>query len=172
MSNFCRSLDLSLINSEIELDLKWTKNCVIAEVSRTFRAVDPNDDPVVYELVIATAGATFQINNAKLYVPVVTLSVNDKIKFLENTKQVSKRAISLNKYRSEITTQPKNDNFDYLIDPTFRNINSLFVPSFKNGDDDPTRDYSEKYYIPLVEIRDFNALIDNKPFFDHPVKNK
>ena len=115
---------------------------------------------------------TFQINNAKLYVPVVILSINDNIKFLENIKQGFKRTISWNKYRSEITTQPKNNNLDYLIDPTFRNINRLFVLSFKNGDNDPTRSSFDKYYMPLVEIKDFNALIDNKPFFDQSVKHK
>ena len=61
-------------------------------------------------------GATFQISNTKLYVPVVTLSIDDNIKFLENIKQEFKRTISWNKYRSEITTQPKNNNLDYLID--------------------------------------------------------
>ena len=48
----------------------------------------------------------------------------------------------------------------------------MFVLSFKNGNDDPSRDVFDKYYMPLVEIKDFNALIDNKPFFDQPVKNK
>ena len=51
-----------------------------------------------------------------------------------------------------------------MTDPTFRNINSLFVLSFKNSDDDLKRNPFRKYYIPLVEITDFNALIDNKPF--------
>ena len=111
------------------------------------------------------------ISSTKLYLAVVTLSINDKIKFLKNIKQGFKRTISLNKYRSEITAQTKN-NLDYLIDPIFRNINRLFILSFKNGNDNPTRDSSEKYYIPLVEIKDFNALIDNKSFFDQPVKNK
>ena len=46
----------------------------------------------------------------------------------------------------------------------------MFVLLFKNGDDNPTRDSFDKYYIPLVEIKDFNAFIDNKPFFDQPVK--
>ena len=121
---------------------------------------------------IQTTAATFQINNAKLYVPGVTLSINDHMKFLENIKQRFKRLISWYKYRSEITTQTKNNNLDYLIDPTFRNINSLFVLSFKNGNNDPTRDSFDKYYIPLVEIKDFNALIDNKPFYDQPIKSK
>ena len=103
--------------------MKWTKNCVISEISRTVRAVNANDNPVVYELVTATTRAKFKINNAKLYVPVVTFSIYDNIKFLENIKQGFKRTISWNKYKYEITTQPKNNILDYLIDPTFRNIN-------------------------------------------------
>ena len=42
----------------------------------------------------------------------------------------------------------------------------------KNVDDNSTRYSFDRYYMPLVEIKDFNALIDNKPFFDRPVKNK
>ena len=64
-------------------------------------------------------------NNAKLFVPVVTLFMNDNIKFLENIKQGFKITISWNKHRSEIATRPKTNNLDYLIDPTFRNINRL-----------------------------------------------
>ena len=68
--------------------------------------------------------------------------------------------------------QQQNNSLDYLIDPIFRNINRLFVLSFKNGNDDPTRDSFNRYYMPSVEIIDFIPLIDNKPFFDYPVKNK
>ena len=53
-----------------------------------------------------------------------------------------------------------------MIDPTFRNINRLFVLSFKNGNSASTRDSSNKYYMPLIETKNFNALIDSKPFFD------
>ena len=59
-----------------------------------------------------------------------------------------------------------------MIDPTFKNINRLFVLSFKNSDNTPTRNYFDKYYIPLVEIKDFYVLIENKPFFDIPMYNK
>ena len=76
------------------------------------------------------------ITGTKLYVPVVALFIDDNIKFLENIKQGFKRTVSWNKYRSEITTQTKNNNLDYLIDQTFRNINRLFVLSFKNGNDE------------------------------------
>ena len=51
-------------------------------------------------------------------------------------------------------------------------MNRSFVLSFKNGDDDPMRDSFDEYYKPLVEIKDVNKLIDNKPTFDHPVKSK
>ena len=59
-----------------------------------------------------------------------------------------------------------------MIDLTFRNINRLFVLSFKYSGNDLKTDYFDKYYIPLVEIKDFNALLNNKPVFDQPVKNK
>ena len=100
-TNFWRSLDLPLINCEIELDLKWTKNCVTSGLSRTFRVVDPNANLAEFEVVTATTGASFQINKAKLYVPVVTLSINDNIKILENIKQGFKITIFWKKYRSE-----------------------------------------------------------------------
>ena len=48
----------------------------------------------------------------------------------------------------------------------------MFILSFKSGNDDPKRNLFDRYYLPLIEIKDFNALIDNKPFFDQPVKNK
>ena len=86
---------------------------------------NPDVNPPVQEMpAIQTTSATFQINNVKLYVPVFTLSINDNIKFLENNNRIT---ISWSKCRSEIITQPKNNNLYYLIDPTFRNIDRLFV---------------------------------------------
>ena len=99
---------------------------------------------------IQTTTSIFQINNAKLYVPVVTFSINDNINFLENIKQGFKRTISWDKYKYEITTQTKTNNVDYLIDPMFRNINRLAL-SFKNGNDDTTGGSFDKYYMALVE---------------------
>ena len=112
------------------------------------------------------------ITCTKLYVLVVTLPLNDNIKFLQNINKVFKTTISWNKYRSEITTQTQNNNLYYIIDPTFRNINGLLALSFTNGNDDPMRDSFDKCYMPLAEIKYFNALIENKPFFDQSVKSK
>ena len=80
--------------------------------------------------------------------------------------------MSLNKYKSEMTTWPKNNNLDNLIDPTFGDINRLFVLSFKNGDDDPSRNSFDDCYFPLVKIKDFNALISDKSFFGSTGKKK
>ena len=68
--------------------------------------------------------------------------------------------------------QPKNSNFNFLINSVFRSINRLFVFSFKNGSDNPTRNFFDKYFMLFVEIKGFNALIDNKQVFDQPGKNK
>ena len=43
---------------------------------------------------------------------------------------------------------------------------------FKDDDNYPTRNFFDVYYMLLVKIKVFNALIDNKPFFDQPVKSK
>ena len=69
LSNFWKSLVLPLINCEVELDLKWPKNCVLIEDGSYI--IDKN----------------FVITSAKLYFPVVTLSINYNIKFFENIKQ-------------------------------------------------------------------------------------
>ena len=102
LSNFWRSLDLPLINCEMEIDLSRSKECIKSEISITSRiGGNPHARPPVQATEARqTTGATFQTSNAKLYVLVVTLSINDNIKFLENMKQGFKRTISWNKYRS------------------------------------------------------------------------
>ena len=78
---------------------------------------------------------------------------------------------------SQITIQPRNNNINYLIDPTFTNVNRLFVLSFQGiaGENNPTKDYRSlfwRYYVPNARIKDFNVLIDGEGFFDMPVKNE
>ena len=76
-----------------------------------------------------------------------------------------------------MSNQTKNSNLNYLIDPTFTNVNRLFVLSFKNGENDDDENESVRtsfktYYVPKVGVKDFGILIDGKPFFEILVKNK
>ena len=87
--NFLRFPDLPLINCEIELDLSWTKDCVFIEYHNNI------------------TGVNVMITSTKFYVLVVTLSINDNIKFLEKINPGFKRTVSWSKYRSEIKTQTK-----------------------------------------------------------------
>ena len=71
-----------------------------------------------------------------------------------------------------MTIQPKNNNLNYLIDPTFMNVNRLFVLSFPRNNNTDSRYCFSNYYVPKVEINDFNVLTDEKSFFDLPGKNE
>ena len=100
------------------------------------------------------------------------MSKENETKLLEQLKTGFKRTIKWKKYRSQMTIQPQNNNLNYLIDPTFTNVNRLFVLSFSRNNNTDNRDSFSDYYVPNVEIRDFNVLIDEKIFFDLPVKNE
>ena len=71
-----------------------------------------------------------------------------------------------------MTVQPQNNNLDYLIDTAFTNVNRFFVLSFRRANASDDRDSFSDYYIPNVEIKDMNVLIDGKSFIDLPVKMK
>ena len=122
LSNFWRSLNIPLINCEVELILNWSKNCVLADMT-----VNAAANPAI----VAPTGLEFKITDTKLYVPVVTLSKENDIKLLEQLKTGFKRTVKWNKYRSQVTIKNNNDNLSYLIDPTFTNVNRLFVLSFE-----------------------------------------
>ena len=92
LSYFWRSLDLTLINCEIKLNFAWSKYCVISNIWRT-----PEVDGASPTDASKTTAALFQANNARLSLPVVTLSINDNIKFLTNVKQGFKRTSSWDK---------------------------------------------------------------------------
>ena len=107
-------MNIPLISCEVSLELKWDKNCVI-----TSNQVGQNLDG---GNTAAPTGATFAINDCKLYVPVVTLSKDDEIKLLTNLKSGFSREIIWKKYRSQMTTEAINKKLNILIDPTFTNV--------------------------------------------------
>ena len=168
LSNFWRHLDIPLINCEVELILTWFKSCVLIDIST--REVNYGANPVVYE-IDNPENATFKITDVKLFVPFVILSKENDIQLSEQLKTGFKITIKWNKYTLQMSIQPQNNNLNYLIDPTFTNVNRLFVLSFPRSNNTDSRYYFSNYYVPKVKVNDFNVLIDGKSFFDLPVKN-
>ena len=138
--------------------MSWYKECVL--VGRAHRGPPA-------PAINSPTSAKSEITDCKLYVPVVTLSAENDNKLLEQLKP-GFRSIKWNKYMSQMSNQNKKNNLNYLIDPTFSNVNRLFVLSFENEDD---RTSYYKYYVPSVEIKDYNVLIDGNAFFELPIKN-
>ena len=114
----------------------------------------------------------FAITDTKLYVPVVTLSKENDTKLLEQLKSGFKKTIKWNKCRSKMNIHPQNNNLNYLIDPTFPNVNKSFVLSFKTRIISDDRDSFSDYYVSNVGIKDFCVLNDGKSFLDLPVRNE
>ena len=168
LSNFWRHLDMPLINCEVELILTWLKNCVL--IDKSTREANYGADPNVCE-IDNPENATFKIADVKLFVPVVTLSKENDIKLLEQLKTGFKRTIKWNKYRSQMSIHPQNNYLNYLIDPTFTNVNRVFVLSLPRNNNTDSRYAFSNYYVPEVKVNDFNVLIGGKSFFDLSVKN-
>ena len=112
LSNFWRTLEMPLINCEVELILNWSANCVIIYTNVN------NQVP------------TFTITETNLYVPVVTLSTQDNSKLLPQLKSGFKRTISWNKYISKPELLAQNANLNHLIELSFQGVNRLFVLAF------------------------------------------
>ena len=113
LSNFWWIFEMPLINCETSLQFKWSRNCIIVAGTKN------NENP------------TFQINDTKVYVPVVTLLTEENINRLKQLESGLKRTINWNKYLAKTTNQTQNRYLDCLIDPDFLGVKRLFVLSFK-----------------------------------------
>ena len=98
LSKFWKTLEMSLINCEVELILTWSANCVL---------IYTNVDIQV---------PTFTITETNLYVPVVTLSTQDTAKLLQQLKTSFKRTISWNKDLQKPDLITQNANLNHLIE--------------------------------------------------------
>ena len=117
LSKFWRTLEMPLINCEVNLILTWSSKCVLIATA------NPNQN------------ATFAITDTKLYLPVVTLSTQENTKFLQQLKSCFKRVINWNKYLSKPELLAQNPNLNHLVEPSFQGVNRLFVLAFENDDD-------------------------------------
>ena len=161
LGNFWRALNIPLINCEVSLELKWDENCIITSLEQRDTGGGNRDN--------APTGAMLVINNCKLYVPAVTLSKDNDFKLLTNLKSGFKRVIIWNKYRSQMTTEAINNNLNILIDPTFTNVNKLFVLAYRTAVD---RQSFSQFYLPRVMVKDCNVIIDKLSFFSMPIKTE
>ena len=89
-------------------------------------------------------------------------------KLLPQLKSRFKRTISWNKSLPKPELLAQNANLNHLIEPSFQGVNRLFVLAFEA---DAQRISNKRYYIPNVEIKDYNVMIDGKIFFDERKKN-
>ena len=137
---------MPLINFEIELILTLSRNCALADL--IVRDAGNNNDPPA---IVPPTGLEFRIANAKLYIPVVTLSTENDKKLLEQLKSGFERTIKQNKCRSQLTIQSNNNNLNYQIDPTFTKVNRLFVLLFARNDEGDHRDSFSYYYVPNLK---------------------
>ena len=147
LSNFWRTLEMPLINCEVNLLLTWSSTCVITE---------------------SDGAGTFKITDIKLYVPEVTLSIQENAKFLQQLKSGFKRVINWNKYLSRPELIRRNPNLNHLVEPSFQGVNRLFVLPFENDDD---RISHSEYYLSNVEKKDYIIMINEENFFDQPIRN-
>ena len=114
LSNFWRSLEMPLINSKVELSLKWYETCLLTTV---------------------TTG-TFEITDAKFYVPIVTLSVEDNSKLIELLNKGFKRSIYWNEYKItpnkivEIAAINEEKYIRELLDSSCQGVKRLFVLAY------------------------------------------
>ena len=111
LSSFFRSLEMPLINCKIKLSLTWKRECVLS--------TDAGD-------------AVFIINDTKIYVPVVTLSKEDKKDFIEQQNKGFQVSIYWKEYKTKGLTENANANdFKYItLDPSFQGVNRLFVMAY------------------------------------------
>ena len=156
LSNFWRSLEMSLINCKVELSLNWIERCVLT-VANT---------------------ATFKITDAKFYVPVFTLSAEDNAKLSKLLREWFKRSVYWGKYKVidnipvQIATQNEGKHIRELLDSCWQRVKRLFVLADNNKEgDNQVSIESYKKFLPRVKIENYNIEIDGKNFDDQPIND-
>ena len=153
LSSFFRSLEMPLINCKIKLYLTWKKECVLS-----------NQD----------GNAVFIINDTKLYVPVFTLSKEDNKDFIERQNKGFQRSIYWNEYKTKEQTENADANATKYInlDPSFQGVNRLLLMVYSREDDNQaTRNGQRKYYLPRIDFKKYNVIIDGRNVYDNPIKS-
>ena len=140
---------MPLINCKIELSLKWYERCLLT-VANT---------------------ATFKITDAKLYVPIVTLSAEDNVKLSKLLGEGFKRPIYWNQYKViPNKTYNANEYIRELLDSSYQGIKRSFVLVYDNANG-ITANSHRKYFLPRIKIENYNIEIDGRNFYDQSIND-
>ena len=123
--------------------------------------------------------ATFEITDAKLYVPIVTLSIEDNAKLSKLLGEGFKRSIYWNKYKVidngvvEIADNNEEKYIREILNSSYQGVKRLFVLTYYNtkGNNHVSIDSSKKYFVPRVKIENYNIEIDGRNFYDQPIND-
>ena len=141
--------DFLLINSETELILKWTEDCALSEkATRKFKAQTQNPAQDAVPAINRPKDLKFSVTDCNLFVPVVTLQTEYQNQLYKELKTGISIDFTWSKYRSQMINQTATNNLNFLIDPTFNNVNRSFVLAFPKEED---RKSFSKHYTPTVE---------------------
>ena len=150
LSNFWRSLEIPLINCKVELSLKWNENSILPS---------------------AGTAPTFTITDTKLYVPVVTLKIEDNAKLSELLNKGFERSVYWNKYKAVLTNYAADSYIRERLDVSFQGVNKLFVLPYASGNNVTNENSYRKYFLPRVKIENYNIEIDGRKFYDQPIND-
>ena len=159
---------MPLINSKVELSLKWIENCVLtsAEIG-----ADANNT--------GAYSATFRITEAKLHVPIATLSAEDNAKLLKLLSNGFERPIYWNKHKVidnkvvEIAAANGEKYIRELLDSSWQGVKRLFVLAYNNkeGDDKVFVDFFKKYFLPRFKFENYRIEIGGRNFYDQSIND-
>ena len=146
---------MPLINSKIHLELNCSKDCAMLTIADT----------------------TFKIKNTKLYVPIVPLLSKDNVKLVKLLEEGFKRPVYWNEYQTKIESRNLGNNnlTRFPLDASFQGVRRLFVLAFDNTDNGAKkveRNSHTKYFLPRVNISNYNVLIDGRNFYDQPINDE
>ena len=153
LSNFLKSLEMSLINCKAELKLKWIKYCVLSAAGKD------NDNDKNNNII-------FNIKDAKLHVPVATLSARDNQELSKRLSKGFERSVYWNEYKTKSDNKNMTNEYRYFIKSNFVGVNRLFVLIYSNQDNNSKRFKTKRYYLLKGIINNYNDIINGKNFYD------
>ena len=118
--------------------------------------------------------STFAITDAKIYVPVVTLSIEDNAKLSKLLSEGLKRSVYWNKYKIfSNKTYNKNNYIRDLLDASYHGVKRLFVLAYRDrgGANRVKADSHRRYFLPRVKIENYNIEIDGRNFYDQAIND-